>query len=103
MLGLTLFSTQLLLTSYVKTVALDAATEAAQTAALADSNEALGKSIGMNVLELALPGLSSQVLVSKEQQSGYRLSLATVRVSFPSTFLGMVPLQVEAQVIDEKV
>lgn len=101
LLGLTLVSSQVLYSSYCKTVALDAAAEAAQTAALADGTEQLGVTQGQRVLNLAIPQVRSNVEVDTLRVAGRLLSRARVTVSTPNLLLGVWELSTQGLAIHE--
>lgn len=101
-LGLTLLSCELLFSSYCKTIALDAASESAQAAALADSNLDIGVQTGKAVLNLTIPNIPSRVELENESIAGQQVTLARVTVYTPNILLGSGQLQVEARAVSER-
>lgn len=101
LLGLTLLSAQLLLSSYAKTVAMDAAVEAVQLVALADGNAQLGRERADQTLKIALPNLCHRVEISQQNSDGLSLSSVSIDVELPISWLGAQPVRVNAQAVNE--
>lgn len=98
---LVLTSSQVLIAGYLANVALDAASEGAQTLAYSDGTEQASRSRVEKVLNWLAPQSSSQVDAGRHSEAGISLALTSVRLSSPFLLWAGQPIQETASVIDE--
>jgi hypothetical protein len=96
-----LISSQVLIAGYLANVALDAASEGAQTLAYSDGTEQASGSRAAKVLNWLAPQSSYQVDSGRHSEAGITLALTSVRISSPFLLWAGQPILETAVVIDE--